>query len=396
MINRINISCIALLMLSASAGYSQADDAQFKKHTLTNDFISEGVTVGDVNKDGKLDVLAGCVWFEAPDWKRHQIFPDRVYNGGKEYSKSFLNYAMDVNQDGWVDQVIIGFPGTPGVWYENPKNKDGYWKRHDIMNSVGIGNESPNFVDVNGDGRIDILCADINTQQMVWLSPPTKKGDTVWTRYPISAVKANGTDKFSHGLGLGDINADGRADVIIKSGWYEAPVDRKQPDWTFHPADLGEDCSEMYAYDFNGDGLVDVVSASAHRYGIWWHEQVKDAQGNISWKLHEISKDFSETHGLALVDMNGDGAPDLVTGKRFFAHNDTNTDPGSHEPAVLYWFEFKPGKDPSWIPHLIDDQSGVGLHVVIRDMNKDKKNDIIIGNKKGVFYFENLMKMKKK
>jgi len=396
MINRINISCIALLMLSASAGYGQTDNAQFKKHTLTNDFISEGVTVGDVNKDGKLDILAGCVWFEAPDWKRHQIFPDRVYNGGKEYSKSFLNYAMDVNQDGWVDQVVIGFPGTPGVWYENPKNKDGYWKRHDIMNSVGIGNESPNFVDVNGDGRIDILCADINAKQMVWLSPPIKKGDTVWTRYPISAVKANGTDKFSHGLGLGDINADGRADVIIKSGWYEAPVDRKQPDWIFHPADLGEDCSEMYAYDFNGDGLVDVVSASAHRYGIWWHEQVKDAQGNISWKLHEISKDFSETHGLALVDMNGDGAPDLVTGKRFFAHNDTNTDPGSHEPAVLYWFEFKPGKAPSWIPHLIDDQSGVGLHVVIRDMNKDKKNDIIIGNKKGVFYFENLMKMKKK
>jgi hypothetical protein len=393
--NRFNISFAALFTLTTAVCYGQADNAQFKKHTLTNDFISEGVTVGDVNRDGKMDIIAGLYWFEAPDWKRHEIAPGKIYNPGKDYCNSFLNYGMDVNQDGWIDQVIIGFPGTPAFWYENPKNKGGYWKKHDIMNDVGVGNESPNFVDVDGDGHIDILCADVNAKQIVWLSPPIKKGDTVWTRYPISAAKAPGTDKFSHGLGMGDINGDGRADIIIKSGWFEAPVDRKQPNWIFHPADFGEDCSEMYAYDVNGDGYNDVISASAHKYGIWWHEQIRDAQGNVTWKLHEISKAFSETHGLALVDMNGDGAPDLVTGKRWFAHNDTNTDPGSHEPAVLYWFEFKPGKEPSWIAHEIDNDSGVGLHVVIQDMNKDKIKDIIIGNKKGVFYFENMMKKKK-
>jgi hypothetical protein len=207
-------------------------------------------------------------------------------------------------------------------------------------------------------------------------------------------TNAPGTDKFSHGLGLGDVNGDGRADVIIKSGWWESPVDRKQPNWTFHPANFGEDCSEMYAYDVNGDGYNDVISASAHKYGIWWHEQVRDAQGNVSWKLHEISKAFSETHGVAFTDMNDDGAPDIITGKRWFAHNDTDTDPGSHEQAVLYWFEFKPGKEPSWIAHEIDNDSGVGLHVVIQDMNKDKKKDIIIGNKKGVFYFENRINKK--
>ncbi|MCC8426867.1 VCBS repeat-containing protein [Mucilaginibacter sp. UR6-11] len=393
--NRLNIFFIPALIFTTTVGYGQVVNASFTKHTLTNDFISEGVTVGDVNRDGKLDILAGTYWFEAPDWKHHEIAPGKVYNPGKDYSTSFLNQAMDVNQDGWVDQVIIGFPGTPAVWYENPKNKGGYWKKHAIMDNVGVGNESPNFVDVNGDGRIDILCADVNAKQMVWLSPPVKKGDTVWTRYPISVVNAPGTDKFSHGLGLGDVNGDGRADVIIKSGWWEAPVNRKQPDWIFHPAGFGEDCSEMYAYDVNGDGYNDVISASAHRYGIWWHEQVRDAQGNVTWKLHEISKAFSETHGLALVDMNGDGAPDLITGKRFFAHNDTDTDPGSHEPAVLYWFEFKRGKDPLWIAHEIDNDSGVGLHVVIQDINNDKRKDIIIGNKKGVFYFENKLHKKK-
>ena len=386
---KVNIFFTTVFTLAGIVCYGQADNTLFKKHTLTNSFISEGVTVGDVNKDGKMDILAGTFWFEAPNWSQHEIASAKAYDGAKEYSESFLNHAMDVNQDGWIDQVIVGYPGTPALWYENPKKKGGYWKKHGILD-VGVGNESPGFLDVNGDGLTDILCADVKSKQIVWLSPPFKKGDTTWVRYPISALNTPGTDRYSHGIGLGDLNADGRADVMIKSGWWEAPVDRKQANWTFHAADFGEDCSEMYTYDVNGDGLTDVISASAHKFGIWWHEQVKDAEGNVTWTHHEISKAFSQTHGLALQDMNGDGAPDLVTGKRFWAHNDTNNDPGGHV-AVLYWFEFKPGKEPSWIAHELDNNSGVGLHVVIQDMNKDKKPDIVIGNKKGVFYFENGM-----
>ncbi len=386
--NKISIYCVTILTLATSFCYSQV---QFKKHTLTNDFISEGVAVGDVNRDGKLDVLAGLYWFEAPNWNRHEIAPGKTYNPAKEYSTSFLNYSMDVDQDGWMDQVIIGYPGTPAVWYENPKNKEGYWKMHTIMD-VGVGNESASFVDMNGDGRIDILGADVTAKQLVWLSPPVKKGDTTWTRFPIGAPNSPGTDRYSHGIGLGDINGDGKKDVIIKEGWWEAPVDKKQPNWDFHSANFGESCSQMYAYDVNGDGQNDVISSSAHHYGIWWHEQVLDAQKNVTWKLHEISKAFSQTHGLALADMNGDGKPDLITGKRFWAHNDTNTDPGAHDPAVIYWYECKPGKEPVWIPHLIDDNSGAGLHVVIQDINKNKLPDIVIANKKGVFIFEQLKK----
>jgi hypothetical protein len=365
-----------------------ATAVEFKKHTLYREFISEGVSIGDINHDGKTDVMAGAFWFESPDWKRHEIFPGKSYDPAKEYSISFLNFSMDVNQDEWTDQIVIDFPGKLAFWYENPKNEAGHWKKHAIHETVEVGNESPNFVDVDGDGRMDILCADSKEKQMVWLKSPASKSETTWKKFAISEKNVPGTDRFSHGLGYGDVNKDGRKDVIIKQGWWEGPADPAQPGWIFHPAELGEDCSHMHVLDVNSDGLNDVVSASAHRYGIWWYEQAKDAEGNTSWTKHEIDTSFSQSHSSSLTDVNEDGNPDLISGKRFFAHNDTDNDPGAHEPAVLYWFEYKPGSEPFFERHEIDNDSGSGLNIIAEDITKDGALDIVISNKKGVFVFE--------
>jgi hypothetical protein len=145
----------------------------------------------------------------------------------------------------------------------------------------------------------------------------------------------------------------------------------------------------MFAYDADEDGDKDIISSSAHNYGIWWHEQKQDINGTISWVTIEISKLFSQSHSLAFEDINGDGHPDLITGKRYLAHHD-GKDPGSYEPAVLYWFEYIPGKNPQWIPHEIDSNSGIGNNFVVKDINGDKLPDIIISNKKGIFFFEQL------
>ncbi|QDK81756.1 VCBS repeat-containing protein [Spirosoma sp. KCTC 42546] len=359
----------------------------FKKTTLTRDFISEGVAVADLNKDGKMDIVAGYYWFEAPNWTRHEMAPSRVYDPRKEYSDSFLNLGMDVNQDGWDDVVIIDFPGKPAFWFENPKNKPGEWSKHIIADSVGIANESPGFIDIDGDGRLDILCGDKAKKQIVWLKPPVKPGETEWKRFALSAENVPGTEIFSHGIGYGDVNKDGSKDVVIREGWFEGTVDTKSGNWVFHPADLGEPCSHMQVLDVNGDGKNDVVSASAHKLGVWWHEQVMDEQGKINFKTHLMSNTTAQTHSSIMADLNGDGRKDYITGKRFLAHH--GRDPGDSDPGILMWFEFTPGKEPYYKEHIVDNDSGAGLNIVAQDMNGDKKPDIVIANKNGVFLFEN-------
>ncbi|QMW00613.1 FG-GAP repeat domain-containing protein [Spirosoma foliorum] len=366
-------------------------DGDFKKTTITRDFISEGVAVADLNKDGKMDIVAGYYWFEAPNWTRHEMAPSRVFDPRKEYSESFLNLGMDVNLDGWDDVVIIDFPGKPAFWFENPKTKtDGAWKKHILADSVGIANESPGFIDIDGDGRLDILCGDKAKKQIIWLKPPVKPGDTEWQRFALSQENVPGTETFSHGIGFGDINKDGFNDVVVREGWFEGTADKKSANWVFHPADIGEPCSHMQILDVNGDGKNDVVSASAHALGIWWHEQVMDEQGKINFKTHLMSNTTAQTHSSIMTDLNGDGRKDYITGKRFLAHH--GRDPGDSDPGILLWFEFTPGKAPYYKEHVIDNDSGAGLNIVTHDMNGDKKPDIVIANKNGVFLFENKVK----
>lgn len=359
-------------------------EVRFKKHVLSREFCSEGCAVADVNKDGRIDVLAGDFWYEAPKFERHEVRKPGTYKWDGGYSDSFANGAMDVNLDGWDDFLVVGFPGKPAKWYENPKGQAGHWKEHEIFRSAC--NESPQFVDIDKDGRLEMIFAYAPENQMACFKAPAR-GETAWARHPISTKDAPGTQRFSHGLGIGDVNQDGRNDVVIKDGWWEAPADAKAAEWTFHAAQLSPDCADMHVYDVDDDGDMDIISSSAHNYGIWWCEQGKDGDGNATWTQHEIHKAFSQSHSMCVADINGDGLPDLVTGKRFWAHN--GKDPGETEPAVLVWFEFsRQGGKPVWTPHQIDDDSGIGTQFLVRDITADKRPDIIISNKKGTFVFE--------
>jgi len=371
----------------------------WKKTVVDRAFRSEGVAVADVNKDGKLDVLVGDGWYEAPDWKPHPIRPAKAdYRDGDKnvYSQCFACWAEDLNGDGWQDLIVIGFPGAPCHWYENPQGKteqDGkplHWKQHLICDSAC--NETPLYVDLFGNGK-RVLVMGYKEQQMVWVEPG-KDPTQPWVIHAVSEAgkKAPGTNRFAHGLGVGDVNGDGRLDVICTGGWWEQPARDAGEPWKFHAASLGPDCADIYAHDIDGDGKADILGSSAHQYGIWAHMQ-KSGTEPAFVKKDLFPRLVSQTHAMHLVDINGDGQKDLVTGKRFWAHGPKG-DADPDKPAILYWFEAKKARDGviDFVPHEIDNDSGIGTQFWIGDFNGDKVPDVVVSNKKGVFIFEQVRK----
>ncbi len=405
----------AALCLASSMGVAKDLIHSFKKLRLTDQFWSEGANFGDFNHDGKMDVVSGPYWYEGPDFtKRHEFYPantsfKRAKSDGTQetvpgfegalgtnnaYSDNFLAFAYDFNGDGWTDILVYGFPGKEATWYENPKGREGHWQRHVIFDVVD--NESPGFTDVTGDGRPEITCCSggyIGYVEADWKNPAAP-----WKFHPISP-KGN-YQRFTHGIGCGDVNGDGRVDFIESEGWWEQPASLKgDPVWVKHPYPFATRGAQMYAYDVNGDGLNDVItSIDAHGYGLAWHEQVKE-DGKIAFREHLILNkgpspnrygiSFSQLHSLELIDMDGDGIKDLVTGKRFWAHG-AHGDPEPNAPAVLYWFKLVrlSKQEVDFVPHVIDTDSGIGTQVVAGNISNKKYPDIVVGNKKGTFLFE--------
>jgi hypothetical protein len=405
-------SLFVLALLPAFHGAWAEDLRTFTRIQLSDQFWSEGANVGDLNNDGVIDVIAGPWWWEGPRFeKRHEFYPATTtfplklgpmttiavpgFEGtlGREnkYSDNFFVWTRDFNRDGWLDILVIGFPGTDTSWYENPKGAPGHWRRHKVFDQTD--NESATFVDLTGDGTPELVC--ITKGRYGYAGPDPTDPARPWTFHPVSGDNKYGN--FTHGLGVGDVNGDKRLDLLEKNGWWEQPPSLAgDPVWTFHPQPMGNGGAQMHAYDVNGDGLNDIItSLDAHGFGLAWYEQYREGSA-IRFREHVFMNKapgdnpygvkFSEVHAIDLVDMDADGVKDIVTGKRFWSHGRTG-DPDRNDAAVLYWFKLVRSADHSvdFIPHLIDDQSGVGTQVVATDINGDGLPDTIVGNKRGTF-----------
>lgn len=402
---------IALTCLAAPCIQADEDNGWIRI-PLDARFRSEGAAAGDLNNDGTMDVVAGDVWYEAPphntarhtdasEWTLHEIRKPGEFVAGKGYSDSFVNLTYDVDQDGWSDVIIIGFPGDPFHWYRNPGAGGGHWLEHQIWTSAC--NESPEFEDLDHDGIPEFVLASQPEAQVGFVRVPGTPGaaePAVFrpvgepSKDPADARNRgldNGSFKYSHGLGVADVNQDGHDDIIISHGWWESPGNFETEDlWTFHPIRIMTDDGEqplprsanIYTRDFDLDGDADLILSSAHEYGVWWAENT----GERLWTLHTIDDSYSQTHAMEEVDINGDGQPDYVTGKRFYAHN--GNDPGGNDPVAMYWYEARitKGQSPQFIRHEIvaGRDTGVGTQFMIQDMNDDGHPDIVLSNKKGV------------
>lgn len=401
--------------------HGQSAKIAFEKIVVDTTYVSEAVTTGDIDRDGLADIIAGDVWYKAPRWTRHEIRPLGLYygmmpeptrprgSGASYYARSIANFVKDIDGDGWLDVITMNTQGGPCYWYRNPAGKfNRLWQEYLAIEL--FHNESPQLVDLFGDGNAVIMAGNSigeNKYTLSWFSipdDPTK----LWTANVIGhpddfnySVKFRETISFApggmgHGLGIGDINKDGKQDVLTPKGWYESTsVGRNNAKWKFHAIALdsmadaegtGLTFSHMHANDFDGDGDMDIIGSSAHRYGLWWFEHQKKGK-EITFVKHDISMAHSQLHSMTATDLDKDGVLEYVTGKRYLAH--LGKDPGEFDAAViLYVRHEKKGKDKvEFQTHIIDDNAAAGTQTWIEDFNKDGKVDIVTSNKKGTRIF---------
>ncbi len=361
-------------------------ESSWKTTPLIGDFHAEGAGVGDINGDGNPDIAYGPFWFAGPDFSKQNRFADGdPFDGGTGYSDNFFSFVRDFNGDGKNDILVFGFPGKSARLYLNSAAER--WEMIEVADQVA--NESPHLIDLIPGGVPEIVCARSKTYGYYEAGEDATKP---WTWHTVSGPNEAATP-FGHGLGVGDINGDGRADVVERMHWYEQPANPGDGPWKKHNwamVPYGGGGAQMLVDDVDGDGDNDIItSLNAHAYGIAWFEQVspgKFARHNIVGQTSTENRHgvaFSQPHALALADMDGDGRNDFVTGKRYFAHK--GRDPGGLQDAVLYWFRNTVrGGEIEFVPHLVDDDSGVGVEVKVVDLNGDERPDIVTSSKKGL------------
>lgn len=382
----------------------------FAKTVIDPMYYSWGPAVGDFNHDGRKDIVAGPYFWAGPTFEEsREIYTPVQYNPATDYpQKSFINLVYDFNKDGWDDVLVIsGSAGYSTVTlYLNSKGESRHWQSCQVLKP--IGNEETLLEDVDGDGKPELVhAADDAMAYSTW-----DEADACNWKTTIVTEKGPWGSFIGHGIGVGDVNGDGRRDIVSSYGWWEQPATKGDAKWAFHPQAFGRrgefqggaGGAQLGIYDVNGDGLADVVTPlEGHGFGLAWFEQ-KRAGDTITWVEHVImdgflSKNagdviFTQPHASAFADIDGDGIKDFITGKRYMSHLlSYSGDPDPFGAPVLY--VYKAVRNPAapggaeFVPELVDNRSGVGSHLSVADVDGDGRPDIVTSGALGTILFLN-------
>ena len=379
--------------------------SDFRRQQISDFYYSMTAAAADFNHDGNLDIVSGPYIYYGPDYtKRREIALAESTSPSTSFNEYWVEYAADFTGDGWPDviNVTYGGPGGGVYLYVNPKGENRRWEKYKVV--PGVQSEIAMVADVDGSGQPAVVF--MGNAYVSYAKPDPANPTAPWVIHNVSEQGYG----VAHGIGVGDINGDRRMDILNMYGWWEQPAPGSNGPWKYHPEVFGRyghgiaGGAVMAVYDVNGDGLNDVVTAlDAHGWGMAWYEQKRDKQGNISFVQHMIMDDlgtakenaggvvFSEPHAATYADMNGDGIPDFIVGKRYWSHNADYLDPNPFGPAVLYWYKtVRDSKAPGgarFEPQFIDNHSGAGSTLLAVDLNKDGALDIVSGTKLGTVIF---------
>ena len=357
-----------------------SDEIPFRTRTLDLG-RNETCAFTDINGDGNVDIVAGENWFEGPGWRKRRF---RSFGFFNNYIDNFSDLPLDVNSDGAIDVISVAWAAKRVAWYENPGKGIGEWVEHPVDRGANV--EFAFLVDLDNDGEARELLPQFagDGSDTAWFELRGGGSAVEWARHRVSP------ESWGHGIGAGDVNGDGRADILTPKGWFEAPDDPRSGDWLRHADfDLGS-TGFLHVHDVDDDGLNDIIVPMAHDYGLYWLRQSRSADGQRAWSKLLIDDSWSQAHASTLVDLTGDGTPELLTGKRFFAHN--GHDPGGREPLGLYWYEyFRQDDQWIWARHVISlgGRVGTGMQVPVFDFDGDGDLDFAVAGKGGVFLIEN-------
>jgi FG-GAP-like repeat/FG-GAP repeat len=381
----------------------------FLSHRLGNDH-AESISLLDMNGDGFPDLLSGAYWYENPganggEWKRHQFRTVGVHN---EFVSDCGEWIVDVDHDGLPDLVTAGWIANGVWWYRNPGPKataaGAMWKAEKITDSYDT--EGGAFFDINGDGKPDLALAHYNRAGVLWVD---------FSKDKPRVHHLGGRAEDGHGIGVADINGDGKADVLTTHGWFEQ-IDADNDKWKWHGDwDIGDAGFPILGYDVNHDGKLDLIYGQGHGYGLYWLEQAGTADRPL-WIRHNIDESFSQSHALLLADIDDDGTPELITGKRYRGHD--GNDPGSYDPVVVYAYKLptkaqldaaKSGgegtkgtmetmriadsaADPVFTRYdlSVNGTASAGTQFIAADLDQDGDLDLASAGKLGVHVLENL------
>ena len=346
---------------------------------------NEGIAVGDIDGDGKLDVTAGEFWYQAPDFKQRPIRKLTAF--GADYLSNNSEHLYDMDGDGDLDVVAGTFKETLVNWFENPGpgNYDvAAWPMHRVADTGTAHNEATFLHDIDGDGSPEFIENSWNAKNPTQLIRFVRGVDGfVKAEKHIVSPIANG-----HGMGFGDINGDGKQDIVFQAGWYEQPqAGAYSGPWEYHhDFDIPHASCPVLVVDLNEDGRNDFIWADGHSYGLYWHEQLPpQSDGTTTWRQHLIDKKFSQGHTMAWEDIDNDDEPELITGKRYYAHS--GRDAGAKDDITVQYYDWSP-KTTTWTKHLISTAPagkgpGTGLQIEVRDLDGNGWKDIVVPGKSG-------------